>query len=56
MNIISSGLKCKMLEAAFSYLDVYDLLDAAHTCSRWKEVVNSTKLLWKRQLAKLGVQ
>ena len=51
-----SQVPYEMLEAVFSYLDVYDLLDAAHTCSRWKEVVNSSEVLWRRQLAKLGVQ
>ena len=50
-----SEVPYEMLETIFSFLNVYDLLGAAHTCSRWNEVVSSSEGLWRRQLAKLGV-
>ena len=50
----SSQVPYEMLEAVFSYLDVYDLLDAAHTCSRWKEVVNSSEVLLAAAASEVG--
>lgn len=52
----SSQVPYEMLETVFSFLSFYDLLVVAQTCGRWNEVVNSSERLWRRQLAKLGVQ